>query len=120
MGNGVKRGVVLSALFYCMYVDELFETLRKNRTGCWVDDSYVGILGYADDIFLLSPTLDGLQEMTETCNEFAKNNNLTFSVHSNPKKCKTKCLAFLKKPRKLPNIKLGKIVLTWVESTKIK
>ena len=118
MSNGVKQGAVLSALLYCLYVDELFETLRKRRTGCWVEDSYVGILGYADDTFLLAPTLDGLQEMINTCNEFCSKYNLTFSVNTDPRKCKTKCLAFLKKKRDLRRMKLGAIDLPWVESTK--
>ena len=109
MKNGVKQGAVLSALLYCIYVDELFQMLRKRRTGCWVEDMYVGILGYADDTFLLSPTLDGLQEMIETCREFTSKHNLTFSVNPNPKKCKTKCIAFLKKKRVFRNMKLGEI-----------
>ena len=118
MKNGVKQGAVLSALLYCIYVDELFQLLRKRRTGCWVEDMYVGILGYADDTFLLSPTLDGLQEMIETCREFTSKHNLTFSVNPNPKKCKTKCIAFLKKKRVLRNMKLGEIALPWVDTTK--
>ena len=78
----------------------------------------MGILGYADDTFLLAPTLDGLQEMIDTCKEFCDNYNLTFSVHADPRKCKTKCLAFLKKKRNLRNMKLGSIELPWADSTK--
>ena len=32
----------------------------KKKTGCLVDGEYVGIVAYADDLLLLSPTLDGL------------------------------------------------------------
>ena len=56
--------------------------------------------------------------MGKTCEEFAKENNLTFSTDPNPNKCKTKCLAFLKKPRTLNNILLGDIKLPWVDSAK--
>lgn len=118
MKNGVKQGAVLSALLFCIYIDELFESLRSKKTGCWIDGLYLGILGYADDVFLLSPSLDGLQEMIKTCEEFAKENNLTFSTDPNPNKCKTKCLAFLKKPRTLKNLLLGDIKLPWVDSAK--
>ena len=118
MKNGVKQGAVLSALLFCVYVDALFKILRKKRTGCWINSNYIGILGYADDIFLLSPTRDGIQEMVKTCNDFATQHDLTFSTNSDYRKCKTKCLAFLKNTRNLRNIQLGKIELPWVQSTK--
>ena len=61
--NGVKQGAVLSALLYCVYVDDLFLPLKKHRQGCWINGEFMGIFGYADDNVLLSPTLDGLQNM---------------------------------------------------------
>ena len=36
---------------------------------------FVGIVGYADDVILLSPTMDGLQDMVKTCEEFAQVHN---------------------------------------------
>ena len=45
--------------------------------------------------------LDGLQEMLDTCEEYANEHNLTFSTNDNPNKNKTKCMAFLKKKRTL-------------------
>ena len=118
MKNGVKQGAVLSALLFCVYVDALFKILRKKRTWCWINNNYIGILGNADDIFLLSPTRDGLQEMVKTCDDYATHHNLTFSTNSDYRKCKTKCLAFLKNTHNLKNIQLGKFELPWVQSTK--
>jgi len=77
---------------------------------------FVGIVGYADDLLLLSPSLDGLQEMVNNCEIFACSHNLTFSTHQDPKKCKTKCMAFLKKARNLKNILLNGRELPWVNS----
>ena len=34
--NGCKQGAVLSAIAYCVNVNGLFETLQKNRSGCWI------------------------------------------------------------------------------------
>ena len=70
--NGVKQGAVLSPRLYCLYTDGLFELLRKCRSGCWMNGSYAGILGYADDLVLLSPTIDGLQEMVTNCEDYAR------------------------------------------------
>ena len=116
--NGVKQGGVLSPHFYCIYTDNLYALMRKKKTGCWVGGKFVGILGYADDLLLLSPSLDGLQAMIKTCEEYAKSLNLSFSTHDNPKKCKTKCLAFLKQERHLKNITLDGKDLPWVKTTK--
>ena len=117
--NGVKQGAVLSATLFCIYIDELIKRLRRNRTGCWIDGNYVGIIVYADDIVLLSPTLDGLQEMIDTCSNYAINHNLSFSTHENVKKSKTKCLAFLKTKRTISrSMILDSKTLPWVNSIK--
>ena len=85
----------------------LFEKLRVQKTGCWINGDFVGILGYADDNFLLSPTLDGLQEMLNTCADYAFEHNLTFTANDNPKKC----TVFLQKKRSLKELTL------WQETT---
>ena len=43
---------------------------------------FVGIVGYADDLLPLSPSLDGLQEMVNNCEIFARSHNLTFIQHT--------------------------------------
>jgi len=119
INNGVKQGAVLSPRLFCAYTDELFDLLRKKRTGCWVNDIFIGIVGYADDILLLSPTLDGLQEMVNTCEKFATDNNLKFSTHNVLKKCKTKCIAFDNKIEStFKSIMLNGKALPWVKSAK--
>ena len=100
--NGVKRGgggVVMSPILYCIYTDCLLKLLRKKKTGRWVNGEYVGIVAYADDLLLLSSTPDGLQEMIKTCEIYGNDQNLTFSANPIIDKCKTKCLAFLKKEK---------------------
>ena len=118
IGNGVKQGGVLSPRLFCVYIDGLFKFLRRKKTGCWLYKEFVGILGYADDLILLAPSRDALQEMITNCGKFAKELNLTFSTHDDPRKSKTKCMAFLKKERSLKNIKLNGKDLPWVKAAK--
>ena len=59
--NGVKQGAILSAILYCVYTNGLFEEHRRLNIGCCVGRNYVGVLGYADDLYLMSPSVDGLQ-----------------------------------------------------------
>ncbi len=116
--NGVKQGAILSAILYCVYTNGLFEELRRKKIGCFVGDSYVGVIGYADDLFLMSPSIDGLQEMLHVCEDYAEKHNLSFSTDSNPQKSKTKCMAFLHKERQLRGLKLCDNVLPWVGTGK--
>ena len=116
MKNGVRQGAVLSAILYCIYMNDLFKNLRKSRIGCWINGDFFGILGYSDDNLLLAPSLHALQEMVTICESYAASHCLKFSTDPIPTKCKTKCLAFLKKKRELPNIKLCGNDLPWVSS----
>ena len=116
--NGVKQGAVLSAILFCVYVDDLIKKLRKKRDGCWINQRYVGIIVYADDIVLLSPSLDGLQNMVNTCSNYAKKFHLKFSTHENPCKSKTKCIAFQRKTKEPSSITLNGEALPWVSTIK--
>ena len=118
INNGVKQGAVLSAILFCVYINDLFQILRRNKSGCWVDGQFYGILGYADDIMLISPTIDGLQDMINQSANFMRSHNLTFSTNQDPKKCKTKCIAFTKRERDLKPLSLNGNCLPWVTSVK--
>ena len=116
--NGTGQGRVLAAIAYCLYVAGLFTLLEQRGTGCWVNGDYRGIWGYSDDNWALAPSLTALQDMIFTMQEFAASHNLKFSTDPDPRKCKTKCLAYLKKPRELPKMKLCGNPLPWVDSIK--
>ena len=76
-------------------MNDLFILLKKKKFGCWINGEYYGIIGYADDLFLLSPSKSALQKMLQSCESYAKKHNLVFSTDINPNKSKTKCIAFL-------------------------
>ena len=115
MHNGVRQGAILSAIAYCFYCQELFTLLERNRSGCWINGTYMGLLGYSDDNVCLAPSLKALQDMLKICEDFANSHNLKFSTHPDPIKCKTKTVAFLKKSRPLPNLLLCGNPLPWTK-----
>ena len=108
------NGAILSGILYCFYTNDLFRTLRNNKTGCWINNVFMGIFGYSDDNLLVAPSLDSLQEMLKTCELFAAEHNLQFSTNIDPAKCKTKCIAFLFKERNLGELDLCGDPLRWV------
>ena len=87
-------------------------------TGCWINNSFVGIIVYADDIVLLSPSIDGLQEMIDTCSDFVGKHNISFSTHEDQKKSKTKCMTFFRKKKEVPlrKMMLDDKPLPWVKT----
>ena len=92
--------------------------MKERRAGCWIQEEYCGIFGYSDDNWVLAPSLDSLQKILDTCQEYAATHNLKFSTDPNPTKCKTKCLAFLKNQRNLPKLILCGNPLPWVDRLK--
>ena len=121
VSNGVRQGAVSSPLLFSIYIDGLISLLRKSGLGCQIDSFYYGVLGYADDLLLLSASRSGLQSMVNICARFAKERKLEFSTHVNPAKSKTKCVVFtrLKNMRTdLAPIILNGDPLPWVDSVK--
>ena len=65
--NGVRQGGILSPLLYSIYNDVLLKNLHENGSGCWIGNYFYGALSYADDLCILNPTLSGLQDMLNVC-----------------------------------------------------
>ena len=83
ISNGVHQGSVLSPILFYYYTDNLITEIVRNNIGCKVGTVFIGILVYADDIILLSPSKQGLQFLIDTCSSYAERHNLVFSSHDN-------------------------------------
>ena len=84
-----------------------------------MNDVFVGIMVYADDVILLCPSRSGLQEMLKVTETFAEKHNIVFSTHEVPEKSKSKCIWFNGKSGdcKFPaNVSLNGKELPWVKS----
>ena len=90
--NGVKQGGVLSPLLFNIYIDVLLERLAKSGQGCHVGKMFAGCLEYADDVVLLSPTVDALENMLKICEKYS----VDFSIKFNTSK--SKLLVFSENP----------------------
>ena len=118
VSNGVRQGAVSSPILFGIYVDKLIKMLRLSGLGCTIGKYYFGVIVYADDIILLSPSRMGLQAMMNICQKFAATHNLKFSTNRDPDKSKTKCIHFSRKRQNLASITLNGDKLPWVESAK--
>ena len=113
--NGVRQGAILSPTLFCAYLDVLLKTLRNSGLGCQIGGEYLGALGYADDVILLSPSRESLQLMLKICEDFSHEHSMQFSTDPVPSKSKTKCLHFTTKERKVKPLILNGDELPWVE-----
>ena len=77
---GVRQGGILSPLLFNVYVDELIDSLEASGCGCHIGKEFFGCIMYADDLILLSPSVNGLQHMLNICDLFASNNSLVFNI----------------------------------------
>ena len=77
--NGVKQGGVLSPTLFCLYVDGLLEKLRNSGVGCCIGRNFVGSIGYADDLLLLTPTVSSLKAMIRICEQYAIDYDIKFN-----------------------------------------
>jgi hypothetical protein len=59
-----------------------------------------------------------IQDMINTCMEYATEHNLTFSTDVDPKKSKTKCMIFLQNQRTIEPLKLNQAYLPFTNSAK--
>ena len=111
--NGVRQGGIISPILFCIYIDVLLKELESAGHGCWIGSHFYGAVGYADDLKLLSPTIDGLENMLKICENFGR----TFGVKYNSKK--TVCMLYSReKVVDKPIVTLCGDVLTWVDSVK--
>ena len=63
--NGVKQGSIISPILFTVYVDELIARLQASGLGCNIGRSYIGVLGYADDLTLLYPSVNALGQKNQ-------------------------------------------------------
>jgi len=111
--NGIRQGSIISPLLFCIYLDSLIEELRRTGVGCHIGQSYYGVMIYADDITLLSPSVRGLQQMLATAEIFCQKRAIKFNA------TKTVCMRFTStRNAKEPVVELGGSRLSWEKCTK--
>ena len=79
VSNGVKQGAVLSPTLFSVYMDNLLCKITDAGLGCNIGNVCCGIIGYADDILLLAPTVQSLNHMVKICEAYADEYDIKFN-----------------------------------------
>ena len=61
VSNGVRQGGVLSPYLFALYIDDLSVKLNCVKAGCFLGNSRLNRIIYADDLCCFSPSLDCLK-----------------------------------------------------------
>lgn len=79
INNGVRQGGILSPFLFNVYINDLIDSISKCNIGCKLGAVSSNIIGYADDIVLLAPSVDALQYLFTTSLEELTRINLSFN-----------------------------------------
>ena len=76
---GVRQGGLLSPVLLAIYIDHLIVRLKASKFGCHLNGVYYGCLVYADDILLLSNSVQTMQYMLDMCDSYAIDYDVKFN-----------------------------------------
>ena len=81
VSNGVRQGSILSPYLFSLYNADLTSNLNTVKSGCYVGNYCVNHIMFADDIYLFSPSLVGLQDLLTTCYNYAQSHKMLFNCN---------------------------------------
>ena len=114
VSNGVKQGCKISPTIFSVYINALAQKINGLNCGINVCDIMVSTLLYADDIILIAPRAENLQQMFDTLNIWCRKWRLTV----NPDKTKVIHFRTSTVPQSAFTFKCGEKDIEYVSSYK--
>ena len=79
VSQGVRQGGVLSPILFSLCVDDALVRLNETDLGCHLCGLFINVM-YADDIILMSPSVQSLQKLVTLCELEFRDIILRFNV----------------------------------------
>jgi hypothetical protein len=86
--KGVKQGGPMSPFLFASFIDDMLKAIANDPSICRIGSITTGVIAYADDIFILCETIEGLTRVTETLVNMCDNLDLVINQD------KTKIMTF--------------------------
>ena len=93
INRGVLQGSKLGPILFNVFINDLLKDLEHSGLGASIGPILIAVLGFADDIVLISDHPDKLQGLINLCQKWAQKNMMSF----NTSKCKV--IIFNEPPR---------------------
>ena len=108
--EGCKKGGVLSGYLFNFFINLMIQECLNANVGAKIDKTNVSIVGYCDDVILMSPTLKHLQILLDICFKYS----IEWKIEFNEKKSVFMSFSDSKTTNDIP--KINKKELTKVDS----
>ena len=111
--NGIKQGGLLSPSLFNVFVDGINDSLAASEVGCSMGGVSVNTISYADDMVLIAPHANALQQLVNICEQEAQKLDILYNTE--------KSVCMLVKPNRSRieyrrEITLNNVPLEFVES----
>ncbi|CAG2194034.1 unnamed protein product [Mytilus edulis] len=108
--SGVRQGDNLAPTLFALFIDELVPLINGLCCGALIGDDMISCLLYADDLVLISGTVDGLQNQLNALNDWTK----TQLMNVNTEKTKIMHIRKTTKDRTQFTFRLGDNIVAFV------
>jgi hypothetical protein len=108
---GVRQGGLTSPRLFNLYMNDLIGGLSSMHAGCYIENTCVNNISYADDMVLLSPSIGALRQLVAKCEEYAASHGLRYNA------TKSEVVVFRAgsiRPYFIPPVSLGGVTLNVV------
>jgi hypothetical protein len=78
--EGVKQGGILSPFLFNYYIDDLLRECLSKNIGAHIGGENLSVIGYCDDLILLSPNAKHMEILLGICVKFAEKWKLEFNA----------------------------------------
>ena len=84
----MRQGGIFSPYLFAVYIDQLSKDLNRVPAGCYIGNTLVNHIIYADDVCCFSPSVAGLQDILDVWDSFSYKNGIVFNSN------KSQCMQF--------------------------
>ena len=79
ISNGVRPGGILSPKIFALYINGLTDELSNSYAGCYINDTCINHIMFADDICLMAHIGTAMQNLLDICHNYGTANDIVFN-----------------------------------------